>query len=135
MIPQQDTHGGISHGAILVEGNTFLPESMRLESDASGAGWARVADCPDRNRLEERLAGAGWTFHYMAGALRTISFGFEAQSMTQRAVKSMIASVKRQKCNCVEIDEIATHSFLGMPYVSVSAHARQIQKNMVFSGQ
>ena len=39
-----------------------------------------------------------------------------------------------QKCNCLEIDEVATRSFLGMPGVSVSAHTRHIQKGMTFSG-
>jgi hypothetical protein len=55
--------------------------------------------------------------------------------MIHAALKRLIANVKLQKCNCLEIDDVATHSLLGMPYVSVSAHPRHIQKGMLFSGR
>ena len=44
MISQQDRNGPISHGAILVEMSTLLPEPMRLESNSTDSGWARVED-------------------------------------------------------------------------------------------
>jgi hypothetical protein len=42
--------------------------------------------------------------------------------------------VKRQQCNCLEIDQVTTHSFLGVPCVSISAHSRNIQKGARFAG-
>jgi hypothetical protein len=71
----------------------------------------------------------------MAGSIRANAFGFERQKMVNAALKRVIASVQLQRCNCLEIDDVATHSFLGIPYITVSAHARHIQKRMVFSGQ
>ena len=85
--------------------------------------------------LEKELASAGWTFFYMAGKITTTAFGFDRQKTVHTALKRLIASVRLQKCNCLEIDAVASRSFWGMPYVRVSAHSRHIQKGVVFSGQ
>jgi len=135
MISQKDGGRTISAGAILVEKNTLLPMPLRLESDSSGGGWARVVNNPDGHQLEESLSTAGWTFFYMAKTIRTIGFAFERQKMIDGALRRLIATVRRQQCNCLEIDDVATHSFLGVRYVSVAAHARHIQKSMVFAAQ
>jgi len=55
--------------------------------------------------------------------------------MVDSALKRIIEQVREQRCNCLEIDEVETRSFLGLPYVNVSAHARRIQKGLVFFGQ
>jgi hypothetical protein len=124
----------IRSGAVLIEKGTLLPEPSRLEDESTASGWAPVADDLDGHQLENRLTTAGWTFFYMAGAITATVFGFERQKMIQAALKRIITKVRREKCNCLEIDDVATHSFLGMPYVSVSAHSRHIQKGLVFSG-
>ena len=135
MTPQQAGNQTIGPGVILVQATTLLPEPLRLETDSTGCGWARVANTLDGCQLEKSLAGVGWTLFYMAGAIRTTVFGFEKQSMIHSALNRLIAKARLQKCNCLEIDDIATHSFLGMPYVNVSVHSRHIQKGMVFSGE
>ena len=135
MIPQQEGHRTIAPGAILVEKSTRLPEPLRLEGDSTASGWAPVADNLDGHQLEKELSAAGWTFFYMAGSIRTTAFGFERQRMIHAALKRLITVVRLQRCNCLEIDDVAAHSFLGMPYVSLSAHSRHIQKGIVFSGQ
>ena len=84
--------------------------------------------------LEKEFAAIGWTFFYMAGRVRATAFGFDRQKAVQTALGRLIARAKLQKCNCLEIDEVATHAFLGMPYVSVSAHTRHIQKGLAFVG-
>jgi hypothetical protein len=120
----------ITPGAILIEIGTLLPEPLRLENELHPSGWTSVANNLDGHQLEDQLAIAGWTFFYMAGKIRTTAFGFDRQKMILAALKRVIANVKLEKCNCLEIDEVATHSFLGMPYVSVSAHSRHIQKGL-----
>jgi hypothetical protein len=122
----------IGPGAMLVEKSAQLPESLRLESDST-AGWARVSNNLDGHRLETELSTAGWTFFYMAGAIGAIAFGFERQKMVHTALKRLIAKVRLQKCNCLEIDAVATKSFLGMPYVSVSGHSRHLKKGLFFN--
>jgi len=49
-------------------------------------------------------------------------------------VKRVITNVELHKCNCVEFTEVSAKSFLGMPYVNVSAHSRHIQESSAFAG-
>jgi hypothetical protein len=87
------------------------------------------------HELETKLAATGWTFFYLAGAIRMTACGFDWAKTINAAMKRVIKSVRQQRCNCLQIDEVAAHSFLGVPYVSVSAHARHVQRGMVFEGQ
>ncbi len=123
----------ISPGSILVEKSAHLPEPLRLESDATASGWAPLANNLDGHQLEKELATEGWTFFYMAGGIKATAFGFDREKMVHAALKRLIAKVRLQKCNCLEIDEVATRSFLGMPYVRVSGHSRHIKKGLVFN--
>lgn len=124
---------------MLIERGTLLPQSFQLETELDPSAWIPSAWMPVRSslnscELENELATTGWTFFYMAGEVRATAFGLDRQKAVRTALKRLIASVRLQKCNCLEIDEVAMHAFLGMPYVIVSAHSRHIQKGMVFSG-
>ena len=125
----------ITPGTILIERGTLLPQSFRLENESYPSAWMSVKSSLNFYELEKELASAGWTFFYMAGKITTTALGFDRQKMVYTAVKRLIASVRLQKCNCLEIDAVASRSFWGMPYVRVSAHSRHIQKGVVFSGQ
>lgn len=135
MISQQDGTQAIRPGVILVKKSALLPEPLHLESDSTEFGWAQVANNLDGCRLEKSLATVGWTLFYMAGAIKATAFGVERQRMIHAALKRLIAMARLQKCNCLEIDDISTHSFCGLRYVNVSAHSRHIQKGMVFCGE
>jgi hypothetical protein len=123
----------ITAGSILIEEGTHLPNSVLLQSESYSSGWAAVKNV--RSTFEKEIKEAGWTFFFMAGEIKTIAFGFDRARMMRAAVQRLIANVRLQKCNCLAIDNVATHSFLGMPYVSVSAHSRHIQKGLVFSSE
>jgi hypothetical protein len=97
------------------------------------AGWSSIREFTSA-QLGREFENAGWTFFYMAGELRTSGFGFNEKSRTDRAVTHLIDAVKRQHCNCLEIDEIRRRSFLGLPYTSVVAHVRHIQRSRSFYG-
>jgi hypothetical protein len=122
----QNSHSSIGRGIVLVENSTLLPASFRLEADSTGTGWSQVSDNGDVHQLEKTIDAAGWNFFYMAGTIQANAFGFDKQSMLHSALQRLFKTVKRQGCNCLEIDDVATHSFWGMPYVSVSAHSRRI---------
>lgn len=134
MVPQHPSRV-IGPGAILVKIGTPLPEPLKLESDSAATHWAYIANNLNGRQLAEQLATAGWTFFYMAGSIRTAAFGFQRQNMVNAALRRSIASAELQGCNCLVIDDVAMHSLLGMPYISVSAHSRHIQDGMVFSSQ
>ena len=124
----------ITPGAILIKKGTLLPEPLRLGTDClQAAGWASVSNALDSHEVERKLSTGGWTFIYTAGALRTTTVGFDRAKMIHAALKRLLASVKQHQCNCLEIDDVTTRSFLGMPYISVSGHSRNIQKGVLFT--
>jgi hypothetical protein len=120
-------------GTILIQDGTPTPAGMVVTTQRYSAGWSSITNFTSA-QLGREVEMAGWTFFYMAGELRTSGFGFNEKSRTDRAVTHLIAVVKRQHCNCLEIDEIRLRSFLGLPYTSVVAHARHIQKSRSFYG-
>ena len=122
----------ITTGTILIEKGTPVPQFFRMGTESYPNAWMSVTTNRNSRELEKELATAGWTFFYMAGEIRTIAFGFNTQKMLDAALRRLIANVKLQKCNCLEIDKVAAHSFLRMPYVSVSAHSRHIQEGSTF---
>jgi hypothetical protein len=125
----------ITPGTILMERDTLRPQCFQVEDGSNPNAWMTVKHNLNFHELEEELATAGWTFFYMANAIRPMALGFDREKMIHRALRRLITSVKLQECNCLEIDDVAVNSFLGIPYVSVSAHPRHIQKGMVFSGR
>jgi hypothetical protein len=125
----------IASGSILMEKDALHPRCFQLHDDSSPRAWMSVTHNLTPRELEKDLSTTGWTFFYMASAIKRTAFGFDRAKTVHAALKAVITKVKQQKCNCVEIDDVAAHSFLGIPYVSVSAHPRHVQKGMVFSGQ
>ena len=121
----------ITAGSIWVEEGTRLPKSILLPSESNSNGWAAVKDA--RSSVEKTIQAAGWTFFFMAGEIKTTVFGFDRQKALRTALKRLITDVKSQHCNCIEITGVMGKSFLGVPYVSVSAHPRHLQMGLVFA--
>jgi len=122
----------ITAGSILIEEGTPLPKSLLLQTESNSNGWAAVKDA--RSTFEKTIQEAGWTFFFMAGEIKATVFGFDRQKALRAALKRLITDVKSQHCNSIEITRVMGKSFLSVPYVSVSAHPRHLQKGMVFSG-
>ena len=122
----------ITVGSILVEGGTHVPKSLLLQSEANANGWAAVKEA--RSMFEKAIHEEGWTFFFMAGEIKATVFGFDRQKALRAALKQLITDVKSQHCNSIEITRIMGKSFLGVPYVSVSAHPRHLQRGVIFSG-
>ena len=122
----------ITAGSILVQEGTSLPRSFLLPSEINSNGWAAVKGNP--STFEKTVEEAGWTFFFMAGEIKTTGFGFDKQKALRAALRRLIADVKSQHCNSIEITAVVGKSFLRIPYVSVCAHARHLQKDRLFSG-
>lgn len=121
----------IRAGTMLIQDGTRAPESLIVSIEPYSAGWSFIVKSTAA-QLDKELESAGWTFFYMAGEIRVRGFGFNDQSRTDRAVAHVVDAVKRQHCNCLEITQIRRRSFWGLPYTSVVAHARHIQKSRRF---
>ena len=120
----------IKTGTILIEEGALLPESLRFESEPCSDGWRAVKNL-DGCGLDRKIREAGWTFFYMAGKIRVSVFGFDGEKALRRAVNRLLANLKSEKFNCLEITQVAAKRFLGLPYVTVSAHRRHIQESIL----
>jgi hypothetical protein len=118
-------------GSILVEAGATLPAGVSLEPSALSRTWRSVANL-NTAALAAEIAKVGWTFFYMAGVVKKHAFGFDGERRVRTAVARIIDEVRAEKCNCLEITGIATKSFLGLPYVCITAHARHIQDGCQF---
>jgi len=67
----------------------------------------------------------------MAGEVDATAVGSDLEETTRRAVKKVIACMKSAGFNCLEIAQVAAKRFLGLPYLTVSAHPRHIQESIV----
>jgi hypothetical protein len=119
----------INTGTILFKDGTFLPNTLRFESEPCAAAWRLVKDL-DGYGFDRKIHEAGWTFFSIAGEIKTIVFGFEAQKNVRRAVKRILARMTSEKFNSLEITRVASKRFLGVPYVRVSACSRHIQESL-----
>ena len=119
----------INPGSILIQEGTVLPGGLQLESEPYLKGWTLVKNLSGSG-LDRKLCEARWTFFYMAGEVNATAVGSNLEKTTRRAVKKVIASMKSDKLNCLEIAQVAAKHFLGLPYVTVSGHARHIQESM-----
>lgn len=122
----------VKAGTILIQEGASLADSLLLETEPYSKGW-RLLRKLDGYGLDRKVREAGWTFFLLAGEIQGIAFGFEGEKRTRRAVNRIMARLKSQNFNCVEITQVAGKRFLGMPCVSVTAHSRHIQESNVLS--
>ncbi len=126
-------------GTLFIAHDTFLPASLHFESDACSNdsntnGWRRVTNC-DVYGLDRQLREAGWTFFYLAGEISASVLGWDREKALERAVHKALARITAGGFNCLEIAQVTVQRFLGLLYVSVSAHPRQIQKSMFLAAR
>jgi len=122
----------ITAGDLLVQDGINVPRSLLLPTEPNSNGWTAVNGA--RPAFEKTIHEQGWTLFFMAGEIKATVFGFDRQNALRAALKRLIAVVKSQHCNSIEITGVVDKSFLRMPYLSVSAHARHLQKGRLFSG-
>jgi len=103
------------------------------ESEPYSGKW-RLVKALDGFALDRKIRDAGWNFFFMAAEVKVMFFGALGTTRIQNAVQRILAKVKPQSFNCLEITGIVTKRFLGMPYATVSAHSRHIQPSCYLDG-
>ena len=68
-------------------------------------------------------------FLFMATEVKVVFLGSLGAANIQNALQRILAKVKQQHFNGLEVTAIVNRHFLGVPYVTVSAHSRHIQQN------
>jgi hypothetical protein len=122
----------IHAGAILMSQSSLLPKELQVESEQAVPGWKLLTNM-DRYALDRKIRAAGWTFFSMAGQIQAIALGFDRRAASRRAIAKMLAKPKSEKMNALDIARIESKSFLGIPYTTVYASSRHIQKSIFLS--
>jgi hypothetical protein len=122
----------IQSGTVLIQTDAARPDCFQAGEEECPSAWTSLRNTLGPLELEAELSRTGWTFFYLANRLRSTAFGFDPVKRLAGALRSIVGSVRQQGCNSVQIDAVETRSFLGLPYVTVSAHPRHVQKGMVF---
>jgi len=115
----------IAPGTVLMKEDTALPVSVRITRQASWYGWVAIKSIDPRG-FDKQLRDAGWTIRLREGSVEKGSFGFDAESRFDRAMRSAIRHAQTGNCNCLEFDQMTEKSYCGIPYTSISVHARHI---------
>ena len=118
---------------ILIRESTLLPAGLAVESEVFLPGW-RVVKNLDRPTLARNIEDANWTFFCMGREIRTTVFGIDEEKMVLRAIQEILARLKSEKFNSLEITQVASVTskrFLGVRSITVSAQSRLIQKTIV----
>jgi len=120
----------ITAGTILIEDGTVVPDSMVLKREPYTSGWASLIF--GYRELERTVNKAHWNLFYISSDIKKNAFGFDRQKNLRTAVDRVITAAKANHCNCLEITQVTTSSFLKLPYVTVTAHSRHIQEGNAF---
>jgi hypothetical protein len=115
-------------GTILMQDWARMPQLLGLETELGFGEWSMVK-APDALALGHKIHAAGWNFFFMATEVKAMFFGFLGQEKIQSALKRILARVELQHFNGLEVTEIVARRFLGVPYVTVSAHSRHMQQS------
>jgi hypothetical protein len=124
-----DTKGVVTN---LIREGTPLPANQSIESEAFLPGWRSIKDL-DGYRLNRKIREAGWTSFCLAAETRATVFGIDEEKMVRRAIEEILARLKSEKFNSLEITRVtsvASKRFLGVRYVTVSVRPQHIQQGI-----
>lgn len=123
----------ITSGNLFMQRDAPRPKFFHSQDDAHRTGWLPVRHNLTPRELDTELSRLGWTFFFMANVVRKSALAFDRDHAAAVALKRVMATVKEDGCNCLQVEDVETHSFFGIPYISVSAHPRHIQKSRLFT--
>jgi hypothetical protein len=115
-------------GAILMRDWPGMKKLIGLESEPYSGPWTLLKSL-DVSALDRRIHAAGWNFFFMASEVKVMFFGSLGAAKIHHALKRILEKVKQQHFNGLEVTAIVTRHFLGVPYVTVSAHCRHMQQS------
>jgi len=110
-----------------------MTQLLGLESEPYSGNWSTVKVL-DGLALDRKIHAAGWNFFFMAAEVKVMFFGAVEAKKIQNALRRILAKVKLQDFNGLEVTGIVAKRVLGVPYVTVSAHSRHVQQGCRLDG-
>jgi hypothetical protein len=120
-------------GTILIEKQPVIAQTLGLECEPYSRSWSVVQGC-DGFDLDRKIRAAGWNFFFMAAETKAMFFGALGANKINNALRRILAKVRQENFNCLEVTGIVAKRFLGVPYATVSAHSRHIQQSCLLEG-
>jgi hypothetical protein len=124
----------IEAGSLMLRTGVPQPGALRISTTPYSRDWDVVVS-HDGVALERAVRGVGWHFMFVAGVVRAMALGRIEGTNARHAVDRLLAKIQAQDFNAAEVTEISTKHFLGIPYLSVCAHARHLQQGNTFQLQ
>jgi hypothetical protein len=116
-------------GTVFVQEGAVLPSEVPLETESFSRSWKAVSNL-DGFAMGRKIEDAKWRFFYLAGQRSATAMGNEGQPAISKAVVRIMGRLPRETYNSLEVTQIVSKRFLGIPYVQVFAHARHVQEEM-----
>ena len=116
----------IQAGTMIVQQSASL-RPLEIESEPYSKSWRSLGTLASSG-LDRKVRVAGWKLFFMAGELKAVVPAWGGQKTLGRGVQRLLAQTRSQHFNCLEITHIVRKHFLGIPYVSIAAHSRHIQR-------
>lgn len=116
----------IQAGTMMVHDSAIL-EPLKLEGEAYCSNWTSLGIVESLG-LDRRVRAKGWNLFFMAGEIRAVVPAWGGQNTLRRGIKRLLAQTRLQHFNCLEVSHILRKHFLGVPYVSITAHPRHLQQ-------
>lgn len=110
----------IRTGTILIEDDALLPETLRSQTRPYSRVW-RLVHGMDRDTLGRQIEQAGWTFFYTEGAITATAIGLDSEKTLHRTIGRVIAKLKWDKFNCLEVTRVVEKRMFGFSKVTVVA--------------
>ena len=117
-------------GTVLVQADVVLPDSVWVQKETYCTGWQAITNL-NGDDLDRQIRRDGWNFIFMGGALQGTSWGSWSGTAIRCAAIRVLKKTQATKLNAFEISGIHARRFLGVPYVVVTGHSRQVQKSTV----
>ena len=118
----------VQAGSILMDDRPQIRQALGLQGESYSGSWNLVTGF-DGFSLDKKIHADGWNFLFMAAEVKGMVFGGLGARSIQRALKKVLLKVKQHNFNCLEVTRVTAKRFLGVPYVTVSAHSRHIQRS------
>ena len=112
-------------GTILMKEWPGMPQLIGFATEPGLGEWS-IVKAPDAFTLDRKIHAAGWNFFCMAAEVKAMCFGSLSATKVQSALKRILAKVKQQHFNGLELTEIVARH---LPSVTVSAHSCHMQQS------
>src|SRR5438132_14193178 len=93
---------------------SLMTQLLGLESEPCSGNWSLVKAL-DSFALDRKIRTAGWNFFFMAAEVKVMFFGALGTKKIHNALKRILAKVRHQSFNGLEVTGIVAKRFLGVP--------------------